>query len=112
MAAYAHDVTYTTIGTKPSVDFDPKMAPFEASVAVIMTTGPVSYGMQYTLDDFTDPLKTDANAVWIDSTGIPLATVGSAQASLNFPVSRIRLVIATLTAGNLRLQTQQGYGTI
>lgn len=103
-----HDVTYTTTGTKASVDLDPAIAPFNVSIAVTLTTGPASYKLQYTLDDFSDPLKTDATASWFDSTDIPGGTAASAVASLPFPVSRVRLVIATLTAGSLRLQTQQG----
>jgi len=103
-----HDVTYTTTGTKPSVDLDPSLAPFNATVAVTLTTGPASFKLQYTIDDFSDPLKTDATAAWFDSVDIPAGTAASIVASLPFPVSRIRLVIATLTAGSLRLQTQQG----
>lgn len=103
-----HDVIYTTIGTKPSLDLDPTIAPFNASVACTVTTGPASYKLQYTLTDFSSPTMTDAAAVWFDSTDIPAGTVASAVASLPFPVSRIRMVIATLTAGSIELQTQQG----
>lgn len=107
----SHDVTYTTTGTKPSVDLDPSIAPFNASIACSVVTGPASYKLQYTLDDFSSPTKTDADAVWFDSVDIPAGTATSAVASLAFPVSRIRLVIATLTAGSIRLQTQQGMST-
>lgn len=106
-----HDVTYTTIGTKPSLDLDASITPFNVSVAVTLVTGPTSYKLQYTIDDFSDPLKTDATASWFDSTEIPAATAASIFASLTKPVTRIRLVIATLTAGSLRLQTQQGMFT-
>lgn len=104
----SHDVTYTTTGTKNSLDLDPAIAPFNVSVAVTLTTGPTSYKLQYTLDDFSSPLMTDAAASWFDSTEIPAATAASIFANLTKPVTRIRLVIATLTAGSLRLQTQQG----
>jgi hypothetical protein len=104
----SHDVTYTTTGTKPSVDLDPAIAPFSATVAVTLTTGPASYKLQYTIDDFSDPLKTDATASWFDSVDIPAGTAASAVSALSSPVTRVRLVIATLTAGSLRLQTQQG----
>lgn len=104
----SHDITYTTTGTKPSLDLDPAIAPFNATVACKVTTGPVSYKMQYTLTDFSDPLMTDAAATWYDSTDIPASTAADAIAKLNSPVTRIRLVIATLTAGSIQLQTQQG----
>ena len=105
----AHDVTYTTTGNMPSVDFDPTIAPFNVSVGVTLTTGPASYKLQYTLDDFSDPLKTDASAVWFDSTEIPAATAATIFAGLTRPVTRARLVIATLTAGSLRMQTLQSF---
>ncbi len=104
----SHDVTYTTIGTKPSIDLDPSISPFGVTVAVTLVTGPASYKLQYTADDFSDPLKTDASANWFDSTEIPAATAASIIAFLTKPVTRIRLVIATLTAGSLQMQTQQG----
>jgi hypothetical protein len=106
-----HSVVYTTIGTKPSIDLDPAIAPFNATVAVTVVTGPASFKLQYTIDDFTDPLKTDASANWFDSTEIPAATAASIITVLNKPVTRVRLVIATLTAGSLQLQTQQGLST-
>lgn len=103
-----HDVTYTTTGTKPSLDLDPSIAPFNASVACNVVTGPASYKLQFTLSDFSAPLMTDAAAVWFDSTDIPAGTTTSAVAALPFPVTRVRLVIATLTAGSIQFQTQQG----
>lgn len=103
-----HDVTYVTTGTQPSIDMDPTIAPFNATVACTVTTGPASYKLQYTIDDFSSPLKTDATAAWFDSPDIPAGTSQSAVAALVAPVSRVRLVITTLTAGSIRLQTQQG----
>jgi len=103
-----HDVTYTTIGTKPSVDFDQAISPFTATVAITLTVGPAAYSLQYTIDDFSDPLKTDATASWFDSADFPVGTAASGVSVLTTPISRIRMVIVTLTAGALRLQTQQG----
>jgi hypothetical protein len=101
-----HDVSYTTTGTKPSVDFDPAIAPFNVSVqCTLSNTG--TYKLQYTLDSFENPLMADADANWIDSTDIPNGTATSAGSSLSFPVSRVRVIIAAIS-GTLRLQTQQG----
>ena len=103
-----HDVTYTTTGIKPSVDFDQAISPFTATVAVTLTTGPAAYSVHYTIDDFSDPLKTDASASWFDSVDFPVGTAASGVSVLTTPISRIRMVIVTLTAGSLRMQTQQG----
>jgi len=55
-----------------------------------------------------DPLKTDASASWFDSVDFPVGTAASGVSVLTTPISRIRMVIVTLTAGSLRMQTQQG----
>lgn len=104
-----HDVTYTQVGTTQSIDLDQTIAPFTVTVAVTVNTGPASFKMQYTIDDYSDPAKTDATASWFDSTEIPAATAANIIVGLTKPVSRIRFVIATLTAGSLRVQTQQGF---
>jgi hypothetical protein len=100
--------TYLTTGTKPSWNCDPSITPFNMSVAVTFVTGPVSYKLQYTYDNFDDPLKTDASATWFDSTAIPAGTVANAQAAFTQPITRIRLVIATLTAGSITMTMLQG----
>jgi len=105
----SHDITYTTTGTKASLDVDSSISPFNVSVGVTLAGGTSTYGLQYTLDDFTDPLKTDATAVWFDSSEIPLNTSASIIVGLTKPVTRVRLVIAALSAGSLRLQTQQTF---
>lgn len=99
-------VNYTTTGTKTSLNLDPSLAPFNVSIAVTLVTGPVSYKMQFSLDPFDS--VTDANALWFDSADFPAATAASKTAALTYPVSRIRFIIATLTAGSLTVQTLQG----
>lgn len=102
---YFKTVTYTTTGTPASANLDPTIAPFAATVAVTLTAGTASYKMQYSIDP---PEVTDANALWFDSTEIPSATAASIIKPLTLTVSRVRLVIAALSGGNLVLQVQQG----
>lgn len=95
--------TYTTTGTKDSLNLDPTIAPFQAAVACTLgTTG--TYKVQFSLDPMT---ITDANATWQDSTGIPASTTSSATTTFVGPVSRIRVVIAALDS-SLVLQVAQG----
>ena len=105
---YSREVSYTTTGTKASLDADPSIAPFNLHITVKLTTGPTSYKLQYTLDDFTSPTKADSDAVWYDSIDIPAGTTGDGQTLITSPITRYRLIIATLTAGSLKLQAQQG----
>lgn len=109
--AYEYSVTYPdgTTGDQPSVNLDPSIAPFTVSVAFIVGAGATaSFKMQYTLDNFDDPLMTDAQATWFDSTDFPAATAASKAAALPFTVTRIRAVIATLTDGPLTMTILQG----
>ncbi len=99
-------VVYITTGTKASLNLDPSLAPFNASIACTLVTGPVDYKMQFSLDPFNT--VSDANALWFDSADIPASTTASKTTALTYPVSRIRLIITTLTAGSLTLQVLQG----
>lgn len=104
-----HDITYSTTGNMPSVNFDPAIVPFNANLyCTLSNTG--TYKLQYTLDTYDDPLMTDASANWIDSNDIPAGTTVSSGAAMPFPVTRARIVIAALS-GTLRFQSQQGMST-
>lgn len=109
--ALAHEEIYTSTGTKPSVLLDPSITPFNVNVACVVGAGATaSYKLQYTLSDVN---VSDANALWFDSTDFPAATAASKVAPISAPVSRVRMVIATLTGGvaTLTLQTLQGWTT-
>lgn len=96
--------TYTTTGTKGSLNLDPSIAPFNASVVVSLgSTG--TYGLQYSLDPMT---VADADATWVDSVNIPSGTTATAVTNFMFPVSRIRVVIVAV-GSSLKLQALQGF---
>jgi hypothetical protein len=106
---YFQQQVYSSAATEPSLNLDTAIAPFNAVVNCIVGGGATtSYKMQYTYDNFDSPTMTDAAANWIDSTDIPAATATSKSSNLTVPVSRIRIVIATLTGGTLTLQVRQG----
>lgn len=101
-------ITYTTTGTKESLNLDPSISPFDVSItATLSGGGSISYKMQYSLDPMT---TADADATWTDSTGIPASSTTSLTANLTFPVERVRFIIASLT-GSLIVQTLQGIST-
>lgn len=102
--ALEHYVSYTTTGTKQSVNMDPAISPFNASAAVYVGTT-ATYGIQYSLDPFT---VTDANARWFDDANIPAGTTTSKVTNYMFPVTRVRVVIAAIT-GTLEFKTLQGF---
>lgn len=98
-------VSYTTTGTKESLNMDPSQAPFNATVACTLVAGTVSYKLQYSLSSMN---VADADALWFDSIDIPSGTTASAVSSLPFPVERVRLVIASIATGPLTVNIVQG----
>lgn len=103
---------YTTTGTKQSWNCDPSITPFSMSVAVTLLGGATAtFGLQYSYDVLDGPTQTDANAVWFDSTDIPAATAANKAAAFLAPIARVRLVIATLSGGTLKMTMLQGMST-
>lgn len=101
-------VSYTTTGTKDSLNLDPSIVPFNVSVNVSIVAGSATYGLQYS----QDPMDVaDAAALWFDSGDIPAGTITNAESMLASPISRIRLVIAALVTGPLTIQVSQGIST-
>jgi hypothetical protein len=99
--------TYTTSGIKGSWNCDPSIAPFNVNVAAVLVGGPVSYTLQYSFDVLDDPLLTDSDATWFNSSDLPAGTTASGQANFSTPIARIRVVIASIT-GSLKVTMLQG----
>lgn len=99
--------TYSAAATTPSINLDPSITPFNALVACTVT-GTASYSLQFSITPFTIP---DSAANWFTSTDIPAATSASKTSLILAPLSRIRLVIATLTGGTIVLEVSQGMST-
>lgn len=101
------EITYDTSGTKESLNLDPSVVPFNACVGCTLT-GTASYKLQYSLSPMT---VADANALWFDSGDIPSGTSTSAATGFPYPVTRVRLDIASLVGGSIALQLLQGFST-
>lgn len=97
-------VSYTTSGTKSSLELDPSVVPFSATIACTLVSGSVNYKLQYSLDPTS---VADADALWFDSGDIPSGTTTSAVSSFAFPAYRVRLIIASIS-GQLTMQVLQG----
>lgn len=102
----SHYVTYPsgTTGAQTSINMDPSIAPFNASVAVwLVSTG--TYAIQYSLDNYD---VSDANSRWFDDANLPTGTAASGVTNYMFPVTKIRINIAA-SGGNIELKVLQGY---
>lgn len=98
--------SYTTSGTKTSINLDPSVADFKVRVYVDKGAATVDYKLQYSLDPST---VADASSTWIDSTTIPASTSTSKEENFTSPISKFRLVFATLTGGTVKCQVLQGF---
>ena len=102
--AYSHYVSYTTTGVKSSLNMDPSICPFNASLAVFVGTT-ATYKIQYSLD----PIETaDASSRWFDDANLPASTTVSGVTNYMFPVTKVRIDISAVT-GTLELKTLQGF---
>lgn len=113
---YQHSVIYPagTTGAQPSINLDHAIAPFNASLAVILGAGAsASYTVQYTLDNFDSPSMTDAQANWLLASGITSTTTTTTiGGSLTAPVTRVRVNFSVPVAGgSVTFETVQGLST-
>jgi hypothetical protein len=109
---YYNSIIYSAAATTPSINLDPAITPFNATVVCTVLGGAtVSYKLQWTLNLLDGPLETDSQANWLDSGDIPAGTTTSASTAFINPIGRIRLVIASLSGGTLQLQVRQGLST-
>lgn len=106
MAILFKSVVYTTTGTMQSINLDPAIVPFNATI-VCTLSGAATYSMQYSITPFT---VADGSANWIASGDIPVGTTTSAVSGLITPVSRVQLVIASIS-GSITLEVVQGLST-
>jgi hypothetical protein len=96
--------TFSGAGTTASINLDPSVADFKVRVRATVT-GTISYKMQLSMN--SDPVA-DSAAVWWDSTEIPAGTVATDEELINYPVARIRFVIAS-GSGSIFVETLQGF---
>jgi hypothetical protein len=109
--AYSNYTTYVagTTGEQPSINVDPSINPFSVTVAVAVLAGTTaSFGLEWSFDDFSS--VSDANATWFTDKLIPTGTTTSTYENYNTPATRVRLNIATNTAGaGIAIKVLQGF---
>lgn len=113
---YQQAVTYpaTTTGAQASINLDPTIAPFNATLAVELGSGAsATYEIQYTVDNFDLPSMTDSAATWFLASGITSTTTTTNIAgALNNPVTRVRVNFTVAVAGGtVTFRALQGLST-
>ena len=97
------------LGGQDVVNLNHLQAPFNTSILVDVVSGAVSYSIEFTTDDLT--AKTPAQLRWVPVTGVTPGQTNTLQYTLNYPVTAVRLNIASLT-GEVRLSVIQGVGLL
>lgn len=99
-------VVYSAPATTQSLNLDPSIVPFNATI-ICTLSGTASYKMQYAVTPFT---VADSSTNWVDSGDIPSGTTTSAVSGIITPVSRVRLVIASIS-GSITMEVTQGFSS-
>lgn len=106
-------VTASTTGTLGPLNLDTNQSPFNVSVGLTVSTssGTVTYGVQYTLDDqqYLTAIKSTRSPVWIDDVNLPTGTSSFNQTTnYMFPVAAVRCIITAISSCSATLSVLQG----
>lgn len=101
------DVATVVLGPQAPVNLD-YLPLTQTTVAVYLTTGTASFGVEYTLDDLNDPTVT--NPQWFASKEIPAGTAATTYGAFWQPWRFVRINIAALT-GTLDFYISQSFIT-
>jgi hypothetical protein len=99
--------TIQTLGGQQVANLNHLQAPFNASVVVDIVSGVANYSVEFTTDDLTATVP--ANLRWLPLPNLAPGQTTTQQYTLSFPVTAVRLNLASLT-GEVRLAVSQGLG--
>jgi hypothetical protein len=106
MAGSRFNKIVSTTGASAPIVLDITQLPFNTSFAVEFVGSPTtSYKVQYTLSNLEDATWT---ATWFDDSNVGAGTTTASVGNYMFPVQAVRLFVASLSGGSLRLVTIQG----
>lgn len=101
--------SYTTTGTKEACALNFRSGPTNISVSAIVPGGTTaSYSIQYTFTDLS--FTSEANADWITDPQFPLASSATLVGNYIAPITGLRMVIASISGGPIRMNVIQGDG--
>lgn len=99
--------TVSAAGASAPAPMDIYIAPFQVSIAVVLSAGAVlTYKVQHTFDDVWAKGFDPSTATWFDSTDLTGETA-SAFAVHEFPVTALRLNVTAYTSGTATINLIQ-----
>lgn len=98
--------TVSATGPSQPLTLDIGQTPFNASVFVEVPVGvTVSYKVQYSGSVLADGTW---GLFWLDHDNIPAGTTATADGNFMFPVTAVRVNVASISGGSIRLIVNQG----
>jgi hypothetical protein len=104
-------VPVTTTGTSNPYNLDPSISPFNVAIQVYVGSGvTATYSVEYTLDElFLQDNTANPNVRWTTDPQFPVGSSATITGNYLFPISAVRLNVASLSGGNLELKTRQSF---
>ena len=97
------------LGGQDIVNLNELQAPFLASLFLDIVSGTARFSFEFTTDDVMG--KNPANFRWTPVTGVAPGQSTTLQYTLNYPVTAVRLNLASIT-GEVRFSVIQGTGLL
>ena len=97
------------LGGQDIVNLNELQAPFQASILVDIVSNAARFSIEFTTDDVTG--NNPAAFRWNPVTGVAPGQTSTLQYTLNYPVTAVRLNLASIT-GEVRLSVIQGLGLL
>jgi len=96
------------LGGQQLVNLDYLKIPFQVGVLLDLVSGTINYSVEFTTDSLDGPFDPTTMR-WITTQEFPQGSSGTIQATLNEPMTALRLNIQSMT-GEARLSVIQGIG--
>jgi hypothetical protein len=106
-------VTISATGASDPYNLDSSISPFNVAIQVYVGVGvTATYSVEYTLDELSLPSGApNPNVRWTTDPQFPVATAATATGNYAFPISAVRVNVATISGGGLELKIRQSLST-
>jgi hypothetical protein len=104
-------VSISATGVTGPYNLDSSIGPFSTALQVYVAGGvTTTYSVEYTLDDLMDQYGVaNPNVRWTTDPQFPVGSSATIIGNYMFPISAVRVNVATLSGGNLELKIRQSF---
>ena len=105
--------TISTTGAATPIILDNAVGPFNVSFAVELQAGTATFGVQYTLDNLNAAIdlgpQANTTVTWFTDANVGTATTSSSVGNYMFPVTAVRVNVASSGSLLMQFAVLQGY---